>query len=68
MPGQGEQRSTLQVEKLDSRGCLAGTHPAASGRRALGGSQNAMVGKGEALRVVARAPGGPAETDRSVSG
>ena len=38
----GGQWCTLQVEKLDSRACLAGTHPAAFGRRASQG----MVHKG----------------------
>ena len=58
MPGQGEQRSTLQVEKLDSRACLAGTHPAACGRRARGVSQITIVGIREAPGV----PGDPGAT------
>ena len=37
-------RSALQVEKLDSRACSPGTHPAACGRRALGVSRIAVYG------------------------
>ena len=56
MPGQGFQRVTLQVEKLDSRACPAGTHPAACGRRALGASLIAIVGIREALGVLQLPP------------